>query len=95
VASYRNPYAIQAVERATKRAEAAVHGDMKRGLNSLATIASTATLIGLLGAVAQMYFHTFYSCGGNWSSCIAPIGGRLAEAMSLAALGLLVAIPAF
>ena len=86
---------MEAVELASKRAAATVHGEMKRGLNSLATIASTATLIGLLGTVTQMIDRTFYSCGGNWSSCYAPIGGRLAEAMSLTALGFLVAIPAF
>jgi signal peptidase I len=95
VIPYRNPYVIEAVERASRRAAISVHGDLKRGLNSLATIASTATLLGLLGTVVLISTHTFYSCGGNWSSCSAPIGGRLSNAMALTALGLFVAILSF
>lgn len=88
----RKPYVIDAVERASKHAVIVVRGELKRGLSSLAVIASTATLIGVLGTVIQIIFHTFYGCGGSWSSCMAPIGERLSEAMGLTALGLFVAI---
>lgn len=52
-------------------------------------------MVGLLGTTAQIITHTFYSCGGTWSSCYAPIGGRLSDALGLGAFGLLVSLLAF
>lgn len=65
---------------------------MKSGLSSLASISLTAMMVGLLGTTAQMITHTFYSCGGSWSSCDAPIGGRLSGALGLGAFGLFVSV---
>src|SRR6476619_3237751 len=42
---------IEASKRALERAEAIVHAELKRGLGGLATIGSTAPLVGLFGTV--------------------------------------------
>lgn len=42
---------IEAVKRSTRRAAAVVRWEMKRGLNSLATIASVTPLVGLVGTL--------------------------------------------
>lgn len=83
---------LEFVGLAASRAAALAHKDMKRGLSSLASISSTAVMVGLVGTTAQMITHTFYSCGGNWSSCDAPIGERLSGALGLGAFGLVVSV---
>src|SRR5207302_3349473 len=42
---------VEASKRALERAEAIVHAEVKRGINSLATIGSTAPFVGLFGTV--------------------------------------------
>lgn len=87
--------ALVRVERAATRASSSMHIHLSRGLTSLATISSTATLIGLLGTTTQLITHTFYSCGGSPSSCLFPIAGHVSDAVLLSALGLLVSLLAF
>jgi biopolymer transport protein ExbB/TolQ len=84
---------IKAVERGSGRSAAVVHGEMKRGLNSLATIASTAPWVGLFGTILGIA-NSFPGCSGERSTCMAAIAERLSESFVPTALGLLVAIPA-
>ena len=73
--------------RAAERAAAAVHHDMRRGLNTLATIASVAPWLGLLITVIGMV-GSFVGCGEEKSTSIAAIVDRLANAIARSALGL-------
>jgi biopolymer transport protein ExbB/TolQ len=66
---------------------------MKRGLDELATIASTAPLLGLLGTVAGIA-AAFKGCGAQRSFCLAATASGLSEALVSTALGLFVAVPA-
>jgi biopolymer transport protein TolQ len=84
---------IEAVRRASVRVAALVHQEIKRGLNSLATIASIAPLVGLFGTVREMV-NSFKGCGGERSACMAAVADGLSTSFVPAALGLLVAIPA-
>ncbi len=83
---------VESVERASTRAAVNVHRNLTHGLSSLATISSTATIVGLLGTTVQMMTRTFYTCGAGLSTCYFPIGGRLSEALGLFAFGLLVSL---
>ena len=66
---------------------------MKRGLSGLASIASTAPLIGLFGTVIGL-LYSFRGCGMARWACYAAIVGGIADALVSTALGLLVAVPA-
>ncbi len=84
---------IQLTERAMHRSSADVHLEMKRGLSGLATIASTAPLVGLFGTVIGI-LDAFKGCiGQKWFCTVIVIDGTC-EALVTTALGLLVAIPA-
>jgi len=85
---------LDAVERATRRAAAAVRADFKRGLVGLATVASVAPFFGFFGTVAGIY-TSFPGCGAAWSTCMAAIAERLSVALAPTVLGLLVAMPAW
>jgi biopolymer transport protein ExbB/TolQ len=86
-------WAIEAVERASGRSAADVHRRMKRGVDGLATVASTAPLFGLLATILCMS-NAFPGCGGERSICMAAVFDRLSDSLIPAALGLLVAVPA-
>lgn len=66
---------------------------MKRGLDGLATVASTAPLLGLFATILCMS-NSFPGCGGERSACMAAVFDRLSASLIPAALGLLVAVPA-
>jgi biopolymer transport protein ExbB/TolQ len=83
---------IDIAKRALRRSATLVHGELKRGLNLLATIAATAPLIGAFGAVAGIV-NSFPGCGAAASTCMAATADLLSKALVLAALGLLVAVP--
>jgi biopolymer transport protein ExbB/TolQ len=84
---------LEAVARSSMRSAAAVHRKMKRGMNSLATIASAAPLLGFIGTVVGIP-TAFIGCGGEKSICQAAVVERISTALVPAALGLLVAISA-
>lgn len=65
---------------------------MKRGLANLATVATTAPLIGLLGTVVGILDSTSGCTGQKWFCAQMIIRGNC-EALVTAGLGLLVAIP--
>jgi hypothetical protein len=79
---------LQAVQRASRRAAAVVHEDMKQGLSSLATIASIAPFVGVFGTVFGI-LTSFIGCGGEKSACMAAVAERLSVSIWPTALGLL------
>lgn len=85
--------ALQCAERASFRAATVVHGEMKRGLASLATIASTAPWIGVLSTVRGIH-DTFRGVNGSKESIMAAIFERLSQSLVPAALALVVALAA-
>jgi biopolymer transport protein ExbB/TolQ len=83
--------AIDSALRASQRSRKMVSADLKLGLGSLATTASCAPFIGLLGTVFGI-LNAFGPMGMAKSAAMALIASHLAEALVTAALGLLVAI---
>jgi biopolymer transport protein ExbB/biopolymer transport protein TolQ len=67
--------------------------NMRRGVGALATIASTAPFVGLLGTVLGIV-NAFDSMAESGAGGLATISGGIAEALVTTAIGLLVAIPA-
>jgi biopolymer transport protein ExbB/TolQ len=76
------------------RAAIAVHGDMKRGLSSLASVAATAPFVGFFGTVLGI-LNSFRGVGTEKSTVLAMIAESLSESLVLTELGLLVALLAF
>ena len=66
---------------------------MKRGLAGLASVVTTAPLIGLLGTIIGIC-DVFKGCGSQKWACFAAIMNGLCEALVTTIFGLLVAIPA-
>ena len=84
---------LDAVERRSLRAAAGVRREMKRGVGSLATVASVAPWLGLLLTLRGVVF-SFVGCGGERSFCMAVLANNLSESLIPIAWGLAVAIPA-
>jgi biopolymer transport protein ExbB/TolQ len=83
---------VELAERSMHRSSSEVHLEMKRGLSGLATIASTAPLVGMFGTVTGI-FDAFKGCGGSHWACLAATIEGICEALVTTALGLLVAVP--
>jgi biopolymer transport protein ExbB/TolQ len=83
---------IEAAKRAMRRSATLVHAELRRGFNPLASVASTAPLVGAFGTVFGI-IDSFRGCGAERSVCMAATAGALSEALVPAALGLLVAVP--
>jgi biopolymer transport protein ExbB/biopolymer transport protein TolQ len=84
---------IQPVERAIERGAAEVHELLKKGMGHLATIASLAPFIGLLGTVIGI-IAVFSDLKTKGAGDINALAGSIGEALATTALGLIVAIPA-
>jgi biopolymer transport protein ExbB/TolQ len=82
---------IETTQRALKRSATHVHGEMKRGLGHLASIASTAPLVGAYGTVMGIY-RSFGGGALAQSTWIAVIAEGLADALLLTALSLLLGV---
>jgi biopolymer transport protein ExbB len=81
-----------AVKRASARSAVLVHHELTRGLNSLASIAATARLIGLFGTVIGG-MTWFKGLGTEKSTDLFPSMARsLSESLVPTAIGLLVAL---
>ena len=83
---------VEAARRAIERETLITYSDFKKGVGTLATIATTAPFIGLFGTVVGIInaFRGMSSGAGG----IAAVSGGIAEALVTTALGLFVAIPA-
>jgi biopolymer transport protein ExbB/biopolymer transport protein TolQ len=85
---------IEAVNRAVERSILRVTAEMRRGVSSLATIATTAPFIGLFGTVIGI-IHAFASiAAAGGAGGFATVSSGISEALVTTALGLVVAIPA-
>lgn len=79
---------LQAVQRASRRAAAVVHEDMKQGLSSLATVASIAPFVGVFGTLLGIV-NSFRGIGGDKATALGMLAEYLSEAIVPTALGLL------
>ncbi len=86
--------ALEAVERVSRRAAAVGHAELQSGLRGLATVASLAPFVALLGTVLGMA-NSFPGCGAARSTCMAAVFDRLAMALVPTVLGFVVAMPAW
>ncbi|RJP25429.1 MAG: MotA/TolQ/ExbB proton channel family protein [Candidatus Omnitrophota bacterium] len=84
---------IPALERTLDRAIEIEKGVWERGTTFLATTASSAPLLGLLGTVWGIYM-AFQEMGNTDSASLSTVAPALAEALLTTVAGLLVAIPA-
>jgi biopolymer transport protein ExbB/TolQ len=84
---------VDSVRRSIQRATALTQSDLKKGVNSLATIGTTAPFVGLLGTVVGV-INAFVGIAATGSGGIGAVSAGIAEALVETALGLLVAIPA-
>jgi biopolymer transport protein ExbB/TolQ len=75
-----------------RQAQREVH-NMRRGVGALATIASTAPFVGLLGTVLGIV-NAFEMMAATGAGGLSTVSAGIAEALATTALGLLVAIPA-
>ena len=66
---------------------------MRRNLNSLASIASTAPFLGVFGAILGIY-NSFGPLGTERSTAMAAVFEGLSESLAPVALSLFVALPA-
>jgi biopolymer transport protein ExbB/TolQ len=85
--------ALKAAKRASARSAAVVHRELKRGLNSLATIASTAPWVGFFGTILGIH-NSFGAVNGSKESIMANIFDGLSQAFVPCAFGLIVALVA-
>jgi hypothetical protein len=83
----------RAILRASGRAAALAHEDLKRGVNSLATIATIAPMVGFFGTVLLLV-TSFRGFGTESSAIRRYFLDELSGALLFAALGLLIAIQA-
>ncbi|MBS2021932.1 MAG: MotA/TolQ/ExbB proton channel family protein [Deltaproteobacteria bacterium] len=84
---------VEAINRAIERGTLRVTADLRRGLGGLATVASTAPFIGLLGTVLGI-ITAFQLMAASGAGGLASVSSGIAEALITTAFGLLVAIPA-
>jgi len=84
---------LDTVRRAIQRATALTSNDLKKGVNSLATIGSTAPFVGLFGTVFGI-ISAFTGMKDAESAGIGAVAGGIAEALLTTALSLAVAVPA-
>jgi biopolymer transport protein ExbB/biopolymer transport protein TolQ len=84
---------LDTVRRSIQRATALAASDLQRGVNTLATIGSTAPFVGLLGSVVGI-ITAFAGIASTGSGGIGAVSAAIATALVETALGLFVAIPA-
>ena len=84
---------LDTVRRSIQRATALTASDLKKGVNTLATIGSPAPFVGLLGTVVGV-INAFVGIASTGSGGIGAVSAGIAEALIETALGLFVAIPA-
>ena len=84
---------VEAANRAVERSTLMTTAEFRRGVNSLATIATTAPFIGLFGTVVGI-INAFRGMAATGSGGIGAVSAGIAEALVTTAIGLFVAIPA-
>ena len=84
---------VEAINRSIDRATLRVTADLRRGLSGLATVASSAPFVGLLGTVLGI-ITAFQLMATSGSGGLASVSAGISEALITTAFGLFVAIPA-
>jgi biopolymer transport protein TolQ len=84
---------IESVARALERQAQREQQNLKRGINLLASVGSTAPFIGLLGTVIGI-INAFRQMAATGSGGLGAVSAGISEALVATAFGLLVAIPA-
>jgi biopolymer transport protein ExbB/biopolymer transport protein TolQ len=84
---------VEAATRAVERSTLLTTSDLKRGVGSLATIATITPFIGLFGTVIGI-INAFHGMALTGSGGIGAVSAGIAEALVATAMGLGVAIPA-
>ncbi|HVG10227.1 MAG TPA: MotA/TolQ/ExbB proton channel family protein [Thermoanaerobaculia bacterium] len=85
---------IEASARAVERSSMVTLARFKRGIGTLATIATISPFVGLFGTVVGI-IHAFRAIAGNGGAGgFSTVSSGIAEALVTTALGILVAIPA-
>src|SRR6476646_5145235 len=84
---------LDTVRRSIQRASALTASDLKKGINALATIGSTAPFVGLLGTVVGVIV-AFTGIAATGGGGLGAVSAGISEALIETALGLVVAIPA-
>jgi biopolymer transport protein ExbB/TolQ len=84
---------VEAATRAVERATLLTTSDLKRGIGSLATIATITPFIGLFGTVIGI-INAFHGIAMTGSGGLGAVSSGISEALVATALGLGVAIPA-
>jgi biopolymer transport protein TolQ len=82
---------LNAAKRASARSAALVHRELKRGMDSLATVVSIAPWVGLFGTLVGIN-NSFPALGTEKSTAMAIIFERLAQALVPCAFGVMVAV---
>lgn len=85
--------AIDAAERACQRSHNMLSARLRLGVGTLATIASSAPLIGLMGAVFGIVY-AFRGVGMEKATWIGMVAGGLAATLTTSAMGLITGISA-
>jgi biopolymer transport protein ExbB len=80
-------------QRALREALGSSRRELQRGLTWLASVASTAPFVGLLGTVWGIY-HALLEITASGQASIENVAGPVGEALIMTAAGLAVAIPA-
>jgi biopolymer transport protein TolQ len=86
--------AVEAAGRASAREACRLHGQMGRGLGVLATIASTAPWVGVIGTIVGIH-NSFPAVDGPRNYIFGIITALLGHALAPTCLGILVATLAF
>jgi len=84
---------VEAATRAVERATLLTTSDLKRGIGSLATIATITPFIGLFGTVIGI-INAFHGIAMTGSGGLGAVSSGISEALVATAFGLGVAIPA-
>jgi biopolymer transport protein ExbB/TolQ len=92
--SRREAWIIEITKRSLATCERNIHARMNRGLAVLATVASTAPLLGLAGTVFGIIHAFSRTCIGSRAMCMGVHSEGIAEALAVTAAGMVVAVPA-
>jgi biopolymer transport protein TolQ len=82
---------LYAAERAMARSAASTHSELKRGLNSLATTASIAPWVGILGTIWGIV-TSFHGVDGEKTAIMAALCEELSRAIMPTAFGVITAL---
>lgn len=84
-------FGVESARRAMERRSIQETADLRRGMNILATVGSTAPFVGLVGTIAGI-INSFQAMGESGSGGLASVSAGIAEALVTTLIGIAVAI---